>query len=85
MKHIEELLALWREAERVLEELPLTDPDRARLVEVATQLRAAYRMLTDGKDLSASRIAATQATMDNAHVLLDAAEGRITERRGGLS
>jgi hypothetical protein len=82
MKHVEELLALWREAERVLEELPLTDPDRVRLVEIATQLRAAYTLLTDGTDLSASRIASTQATMDKAHVLLDAAQGRITERRG---
>lgn len=81
MKHIEKLLALWRETERVLEELPLTDPDRVRLVQVATQLRAAYRMLTDGKDMSASRIAQTQAAMDRAHVLLDAAEGRITASR----
>lgn len=85
MKHVEKLLALWREAERVLEELPLTDPDRVRLVEVATELRAAYTMLTDGTDLSPSRIASTQATMDKAHVLLDAAEGRITAQRDRLS
>ena len=85
MKHVEKLLALWREAERILDELPMTDPDRVRLVEIATQLRAAYRMLTDGSDLSPSRMAATQATMDRAHTLLDAAEGRIAASRGRSS
>jgi hypothetical protein len=81
VKHVERLVALWREAERVLDELPMTDPDRVRLVEVATQLRTAYRTITDGTDLSPSRIASTQATMDRAHVLLDAAEARITALR----
>ena len=89
MAHVDKVLALWREAERVLEELPMNDPDRVRLVDAATQLRTAYRMLTDGSDLSARRRAATQATMDRAHSLLDAAQRRIdaaagtSARRGG--
>jgi hypothetical protein len=77
MKHVDQVLALWREAERVLEELPMTDPDRVRLVGIATDLRTAYRMLIDGSDLSATRLAGTQATMDRAHAVLDAAQARI--------
>jgi hypothetical protein len=43
---VEDVLALWREAERIRDDLPTAHPDRARLDRDIRELRGLYDMLT---------------------------------------
>jgi hypothetical protein len=42
-----EILAAWRRAERLVAELPVESPDRARAASAAAELRSLYQRLTD--------------------------------------
>jgi hypothetical protein len=69
---VEEVLALWREAERVLEDLPEVDPDRGIVCADVVSLRRMYRSLTD-------TAAGTEAALTQSAALV--AESRAILRR----
>ncbi len=75
---IEEVLAVWRDAERVRDALPPTHPSRAAIDAEIRRLRAMYARMTDlasstGNDLAASsqQIASAMATLDRVRSRLD--------------
>jgi len=78
LKHVAEVLAAWREAERLLDAALPDDPHRELLVETATELRSSYLMLTDPDNPpSATTIAATDLVLDRALSLFVTVEERI--------
>ena len=75
---IEELLEVWREAERVAEELPPATPERAQLETQLAELRAIHQRLTQ-RDIerTAQVIAASQDTIDCARRTIERAHERL--------
>jgi hypothetical protein len=68
---IEEVLAVWRDAERALDALPQRHPRRAAIEADIVQLRAIYGRLTariattnSGLDASAEQIASARETLE---------------------
>jgi hypothetical protein len=79
---IEELLDVWREAERVLDELPEANPERHVLEGQLTQLRSVHRHLTDRRiEHTAHMIAASRGTIDAARQTIERARERIDGAR----
>ena len=84
MKLVEDVVFVWREAERVLEELPREDPAHARVVEAATNLRTAYQLLTDPvEEATSTTIEAIERTLDRALALLASVEARVAAHESG--
>jgi flagellar biosynthesis chaperone FliJ len=75
---VEELLSLWREAERVLERLPADDPKRVVVSAEVVNLRRMYRRLTEERDLTAVTIAESRLTLDEAHRVLAEARQHLS-------
>lgn len=69
---IERALATWREAERLLRELPPVDADHETVRLEVVRLREAYTRLTDRSSDAAETMASCRATIDNAHQVIAA-------------
>ncbi len=67
---VEEALSSWREAERLLAELPADSPDRERVAAALERCRATYRSLTVDADTSADIIARSQKVLAEARAVL---------------
>jgi hypothetical protein len=67
---IEEVLSLWREAERLLNELPPEAPERKRVSAEVVSLRRMYRRLTEESDVTAHMIGAAHDTIISAKATL---------------
>jgi hypothetical protein len=63
---VEEVLALWREAERVLDGLPLGDPERPHLNAEIVEIRAIYARLTEAVDATYTGLASSREQMESA-------------------
>jgi hypothetical protein len=74
---IEEVLSLWREAERLLDELPAEAPEREVVSAEVVRLRRMYKRLTDESDVSAHMIGAAQDTMAKAKSTFDQARAAL--------
>ena len=61
---IADTLSTWREAERVLDELPPFTADQAVLRAVVVDLRTLYRSLTDANETTAEAVAHGRAMLD---------------------
>jgi hypothetical protein len=75
---MEEVLALWREGERILEQLPQDAPDRPMVEAEVESLRALYHRLTSkieesgiALETSRSRIDSSRATLERAKLRLE--------------
>ena len=84
MTGIEEVLALWRELERVHEQLPEGDPTRRAVANEIAQVRGLYRRLTDESQQTATLLKASQRTIVRAHDVIEAAQTRLVSRPGWL-
>jgi hypothetical protein len=71
---IEEVLARWRELERVQEQLPEDDPKRRAVADGIRQVRDLYRRLTDQSQQTASLLKASQRTIQRADEVIRSAE-----------
>ena len=70
---LEELLEVWREAERVLDQLPVGAPERNVLLVEVVQLRSMHRRLTD------QRLEQTDQLLASSREAIEAAR-RVIER-----
>lgn len=84
---IEEVLAVWRDAERARDALPATHPRRTAIDADITELRAIYARLTDliarsDHDLRVSndQIASAMATLERVRARLEAVPMRQDDR-----
>jgi hypothetical protein len=78
-KAIAEALAIWREAERLLEGLPPEHPDRKVIQFELLQARALYRRLTERQVASREVIDESLEALQRAWLKLNAARDRIGE------
>ena len=70
---VEQALAEWREAERVLEETPLGDPERPEIMATIERVRARYQQAVLE---SRGRIDQLEAAAESTWDLLQARSGR---------
>jgi len=77
---IEEVLALWREAERVLQQLPRGAPERKLVSAEVVNLRRTYRRLTAESRATAETLAESRVTIESAQVTLERARERFERR-----
>ena len=71
MTPVEEVLRTWREAERMLDDLPAINPDHESVARAIIGLKSCYQALTDLHGHSADVIASSRSTVDATHALLD--------------
>jgi hypothetical protein len=74
---IAEALAVWREAERLLEQLPQEHPDRKVIQFELVQARAVYRRLTERKDASKDVIDDSLQVLERAWIALNSTRERL--------
>jgi hypothetical protein len=79
-KLVEEVLGAWREAERLLEELPPIDPDHETVRLSVLELRDVYQRLTDARAGSATALQASREVLDSAGEVLRRARARLDGR-----
>jgi hypothetical protein len=81
---LDEVLAVWREGERLLEELPADSPDRRPVQIQVYQLRRIYRRLTDTKiPQTAEHIATSREAVERARATLARAQARLHPEDAG--
>ena len=68
---VEELLATWREAERVLESVPPLSRDHESVALAVVRLRTTYQRLTDRQERSAALVAEADRVARDCAVLLE--------------
>jgi hypothetical protein len=71
MTMVEEILATWREAERLLDSLPPVNPDHETVRLAVVRLQATYRQLTSDTAQTEEIIASSRATIAEAHQVLE--------------
>ena len=76
---IEEVLGLWRELERVRDALPAADPARDLVAHELVEVRRLYRRLTQERQDSAARLAASRATLTEARALIRTMHERLAD------
>jgi hypothetical protein len=75
---IEELLDVWREAGRVLDELPDATPERSLLEVEVIELRSVHQRLTDRRiEQTAHLIAGSRETIEATRRTIERARERI--------
>jgi hypothetical protein len=75
---VEDLLVTWRQAERVLDDLPPVDPDHETVALAIDGLRRTYQELTLIRESSAETLRASRETLARARDLLAAVAARLT-------
>jgi hypothetical protein len=74
---VEDVLALWREGERLLEALPPTSVERSAIADEVEALRALYRELTDQRQLTTAMLARADGVARDARGVLERARRRL--------
>ena len=75
---IEDLLDVWREAERVLDELPDATPEHSQLQQDLAELRAMHQRLSDRRIVRTAKvIEASQDTIERARLTIERARERV--------
>jgi len=67
---VAETLSTWRDAERLLETLPLSSPDHETVQRITLQLRETYATLSEASDTSKALLEQSRKTVQDAAVLL---------------
>ena len=70
MTQVEELLSVWRDAERLLETLPPRSPDYEAVRDAVVGVRSAYQTVTGGRPVTEEALATVTATVRDAERLL---------------
>ncbi|MFL5726372.1 MAG: hypothetical protein ACJ765_00985 [Chloroflexota bacterium] len=74
---IEDVLSLWREAERVLEELPADAPERRVVSAELVNLKRIYKRLTSESDATAETLGQSRVSIEAAHATLARARAHL--------
>jgi hypothetical protein len=67
---IVDTLKTWREAERLLQDLPPVDPDHETVRRLVIELRTMYARLSESRDMPGDVITRSQAQIEDARALL---------------
>jgi hypothetical protein len=67
---IVDTLKTWREAERLLQDLPPVDPDHETVRRLVIELRTMYASLSEARDLTGDVISRSRAKIEDARALL---------------
>ena len=70
MTHVEELLSVWRDAERLLDTLPPMSPDYEAVRAAVVEVRSAYQTITSGRPITDDALASVTARVRDAERLL---------------
>jgi hypothetical protein len=70
MTHVEELLSVWRDAERLLDTLPPMTPDFEAVRDAVVNVRSAYQTVTGGQPVSDEALATATARVRDAERLV---------------
>jgi hypothetical protein len=70
MTHVEELLSVWRDAERLLDTLPPMSPDHEAVRDAVVEVRAAYQAITGGQPVTDEALATATARVRDAERLI---------------
>jgi len=71
---VEEVLSLWREAERLLDGLPADAPERGVVSAQVVSLKQIYSRLTAGSDATDDVLADSHSAVVSAQTTLEAAK-----------
>ena len=74
---VEEVLSLWREAERLLDGLPADAPERGVVSAQVVNLKQIYSRLTAGSDARDDVLADSHSAVVSAQTTLEAAKRRL--------
>jgi transcription initiation factor TFIIIB Brf1 subunit/transcription initiation factor TFIIB len=74
---LHETLDLWREAERLLDDLPAVSADHETVAMLVTELRATYTRLSDADAASSAAIVSGLDTTASARELLEHVRERL--------
>ncbi|HEV7809526.1 MAG TPA: hypothetical protein VGO64_02915 [Candidatus Limnocylindrales bacterium] len=74
---MEEVLALWREGERILEQLPDDAPDRPMVEAEVESLRDLYHRLTSTIESSGIALETSRARIESSRATLERAKLRL--------
>ena len=74
---VEEVLALWRQAERLLDELPARAPERKAVSAEALELKRIYKRLTAEGDVAAHMIGSSDLRIQESRSVLEAAQASL--------
>ena len=74
---VEEVLALWRQAERLLVELPARAPERRVVSAEALELKRLYKRLTAEGDVTAHMIGSSHLRIQESRAVLEAAQATL--------
>jgi hypothetical protein len=77
---VEEVLSLWREAERLLDGMPANAPDRTIVSAEVVNLKRIYRRLTADSDATAEILSASHMALESAQATLDSTRRRLDAR-----
>jgi hypothetical protein len=70
MTHVEELLSVWRDAERLLDTLPPMSPDYEAVRDAVVELRSAYQTVTGGRPVTDEALATATVRVREAERLV---------------
>jgi len=74
---VEQVLAVWRDGERLLEALPSAHPDRETVVTSVAELRSLYAQMTDLGVLSRSKLETSRRMLERSNATLAAVRERL--------
>jgi hypothetical protein len=74
---MEEVLALWREGERILEQLPRDAPDRPIVEAEVESLRGLYQRLTSKIESSGIALETSRSWIESSRATLERAKLRL--------
>ena len=78
------ILVEWRDAERLLEELPPLSPDHETVRLMIAHLRVTYASLSATKDITQVALDNNRRVVAEAHELLEEVHSRQTQRTGSI-
>ena len=78
---VEEILALWRQAERLLDELPARAPEHRIVRAEVLELKRMYKRLTAEGDVTGHMIGTTHLRIQESKAVLEAARATLDRNR----
>ena len=79
---VEDVLALWREAERLLDALPTDAEERDLVREEIERLHGLYRKMTERADSIQPTLTASAAAIERSRVVIERAQMRLSRSAG---
>ena len=76
---VEQVLAVWRDGERLLEALPEIHPDHETVAMSVAELRALYAEMTDLTALTRNKLQVSRRMLERSQATLQAVRARLDQ------